>query len=302
MPESDAGANGPTRSDDQNAPNASFPIDHRESASDRWTKRVWAAGSYERIAPKYASMSGHLVDRTDVDSDDSVLDVGCGTGTVSITAARRGARVTGVDVQPALLEHARTNGEIAAVDVSWREANVTALPFDANEFTATLSNLGHMYGDPPDAATQELCRVTRPGGRIGFTSWTPTSLYPSMASVVTTVLSPEDLPDFSEPPFLWGNTGTVRDRLGEAVDDLEFETETVRYPALSPEHFWQHTATNSGLFVEVLEDVHEDDLPELREQLIETIEPYFDDRENAVELEYLLTTATVTESADYRDE
>lgn len=281
-----------------NDADGSRSIGERESASDRWTKRVWAAGSYEKIAPKYVSMGSHLVERVGVDSGSNVLDVGCGTGTVSVTAARRDAQVTGVDIQPALLEHARTNAEIAAVNVSWREADATALPFGTNEFTVTLSNLGHMYGDPPHAAAQELLRVTRPGGRVGFTSWTPTSLYPSMAGVAMTVLPPEDLPDFSEPPFLWGDAETVKARLGDGIGDLTFKTETVQYPALSPEHFWQHTAANSGMFIEVLSEVTENDLPELREQLIATIEPYFDDRENAVELEYLLTTATVTESVD----
>lgn len=261
---------------------------------DRWTKRVWAAGSYEDIAPKYVSMGGHLVERTEVGPDDEVLDVGCGTGTVAITAARRGARATGLDIQPALLEHARESAELAGVDLTWREGDATALPFEANAFDVTLSNLGHMYGDPPRAAARELLRVTRPGGRLGFTSWTPTSLYPSMAGVVATALSPEDLPDFSEPPFLWGDPGTVRDRLEGAVDAVEFETATVQYPALSPEHFWHHTTTNSGMFIEVLEEVDEEELPGLREQLIETIEGYFDDRENAVELEYLLTTATAS--------
>jgi hypothetical protein len=117
-----------------------------------------------------------------------------------------------------------------------------------------------------------------------------------MAGVVITVLSQENVPDFSEPPFLWGDAGTVQDRLGGSVTDLEFETETVLYPALSPEHFWEQTATTSGMFVEILDEVADEDLPSLREQLVETIEPYFNNRENAVELEYLLTTATMTTS------
>lgn len=272
------------------------PETEPESISNRWAKGVWAAGSYEEIASKYASMGGHLVKRTDVGSDDEVLDVGCGTGTVALTAAQRDARVTGVDIQPELLARARANADLAGIDVSWREGNATALPFETNTFDITLSNLGHMYGDPPDAAARELLRVTQPEGRIGFTSWTATSLYPAMAGVVTTFLEPEDLPDFSEPPFLWGDSGTVQDRLGESVTDLEFETETILYPALSPEHFWKQTATNSGMFIEILDDVADEDLPDLREQLVRTIKPYFDDRENGVELEYLLTTATVTTS------
>ena len=264
--------------------------------SDRWAKRVWAAGSYEEIAPKYASMGGHLVERTGVEPGEAVLDIGCGTGTVALNAARRDARVTGVDIQPELLERARETAAIAGGDVAWRDGDATALPFEPNAFDVTLSNLGHMYGDPPAAAARELLRVTRPDGRIGFTSWTPTSLYPAMASVVMPAVSPEERPAFTEPPFLWGDSGTVRDRLGDSVTDLEFETETVLYPALSPAHFWEEMATNSGMFLEALDGVDEEEHPNLRDQLVETIASYFDDRESAVELEYLLTTATVTDS------
>lgn len=279
--------------------NAGDAVDKRhtgdETSFDRWTKRVWAAGSYADIAPKYRSMGGRLVDRTAVSAGEDVLDVGCGTGSVAITAARRDAHVTGLDITPELLERARVNADRAAVEgISWRVGTATNLPFAENAFDVTLSNLGHMYGDPPDTAAQELLRVTRPGGRIGFTSWTPTSLYPSMAGVIVTALSPDDLPDVSEPPFLWGDPGTVRERLGAGVRALEFETDTVRYPALSPEHFWYQTATNSGMFIEVLDAVDDDELPGLREQLIETIEPYFDGERNAVDLEYLRTTASRT--------
>ena len=288
-------------SDSIDETNASDAVDHQhtehETSFDRWTKQVWVAGSYADIAPKYLSMGGHLVERTAVSAGDNVLDIGCGTGGVAITAARRDARVTGLDITPELLERARTNADRAAVKgISWQEGTATDLPFAENAFDVTVSNLGHMYGDPPDTAARELLRVTRPGGRIGFTSWTPTSLYPSMAGVIMTVLAPEDLPDFSEPPFLWGDPGTVRERLGADVQALEFETDTARYPALSPEHFWQQTATNSGMFIEVLDAVGEDEFPGLREQVIEAIEPHFDEERNVVELEYLLTTASVTGS------
>ena len=269
----------------------------RESSFDRWARRVWSAGSYENVAPKYRSMGGRLVERVGVSAGDEVLDVGCGTGTVAITAARRDARVTGVDITPELVDRARENADSAGVEgISWREGNATDLPFADDAFDVTLSNLGHVYGDPPDAAARELLRVTRPGGRIGFTSWTPTSPYPAMAGVVVPALSPEELPDFSEPPFLWGDRGTVRERLGAAVRELEFEAYTVDYPALSAEHFFDQTAAHSGIFIDVLEGLDEDDFPRIREGVIETIEPHFDERENAVELEYLLTRARVPNS------
>jgi len=252
---------------------------------------VWTSGSYETVAPTYYSMAGRLVERTAVEADNEVLDIGCGTGTVAITAARRGARVTGVDITPSMLDRARTNAEIAGTEgIEWREGNARELPFEDDSFDVTLSSLGHMYGDPPAETTAELLRVTRPNGSIGFTSWTPTSLYPFMSSVLTTYLSPGDLPEFTQPPFAWGDSDVVRDRLGEQADSLAFETDTVISPALSPAHFWLETRDTSGPFVEFLDAVPEEKRPPLREEMIETIKPYFDGRRNGVELEYLLTT------------
>jgi SAM-dependent methyltransferase len=299
MPEHDTDATETERESENRAtePNADRAAGRGNSggdpAADGWAERAWTSGSYRDIAPNYLGMAGTLVDHAGISAGDAVLDVGCGTGSAAITAARRDARVTGVDITPAMLERARDSAETAGVDVVWRNGDATDLPFEADAFDATLSNLGHMYGDPPDDAADELVRVTRSGGRIGFTAWTPTGVYPAMAGAVASVLPPSDLPDFSEPPFLWGDTGTVRERLGAAVEDLTFETRTARYPALSPEHFWEHTAANSGTFVEVLDRVADDERAELRERLVAAIEPYFDGRGNAVELEYLLATATV---------
>jgi len=253
---------------------------------------VWSSGSYEKIAPNYLPMAGHLVDRAAVEPGEKVLDVGCGTGSVAITAARRGAEVTGVDIAPSMLERAQENAETADVgDVAWRQGDAIDLPFEDDTFDVTLSSLGHMYGDPPGEATRELLRVTRPGGSVGFTAWTPTGLYPFVAGVITTYLPPEALPDFSEPPFLWGDSDVVRARLAERVESLAFETETTLYPALSPAAFWEELTETSGVFVEFLDAVPDEDRATLREEVIETIRPYFDARRNAIELEYLLTMA-----------
>lgn len=109
---------------------------------------------------------------------------------------------------------------------------------------------------------------------------------------MTTYLSPDDLPEFSTPPFMWGDPGNVEDRLGDGIEGTEFEKDTLFYPALSPEHFWQKTAGRSGMFAEFLEKVDDEDLSELQERMVETVEEHFDESRNAVELEYLLTEAS----------
>lgn len=253
---------------------------------------TWERGSYDDIGRNYLSLAAHLVEATEVRAEDTVLDIGCGTGNLAITAARRGATVTGVDITPAMLEAAEENATIAGVeDIDWQEGDATDLPVEDDSFDVTLSSLGHMYGDPPDAAAAELVRVTKPGGRIAFTSWTPTDLFPYMAGVLATYVPPAELPDFTEPPFMWGDESVVEDRLSDAVSDLSVETATTDFPALSPAHCWRELATKSGTFIEYLELVPEDERASLDEEMVGAIEQFYEPSRNAVELKYLLTQA-----------
>lgn len=262
-------------------------------ASKEHVKRVWTIGSYPDIGPTFLSMAAHLVDAASVEADDRVLDVACGTGNVAITAARRGAVVTGLDITPAMLEDARENAALAAVeDIDWREGDATDLPFADDTFDVTLSCVGHMFANPPEATASELLRVTRSGGRIAFTSWTPRSVVPAMAKVLQDYLPPN--PDAPAPPFLWGDPEIVQERLAGGVSDLVFETGVVEQLSLSPSHSWETVRTQSGLFIAALENVDEDDYPALREDMIAAIEEYFDDSQNSISMEYRITKATVT--------
>lgn len=100
-------------------------------------------------------------------------------------------------------------------------------------------------------------------------------------------------PDSPPPPFLWGAPAVVRDRLGDRVEELRFEKGTVRYPAVSPAHFWESMTTDSGAILLMLEEVDDRDRSDLYEEEARTLGHYFSDADNAMELEYQLVTATV---------
>src|ERR1700687_1743021 len=73
--------------------------------------------------------AARLVKRAGVRAGQRVLDVACGTGVVSVTAARLGAHVTGLDLTPELLERARENSRIAGVEIDWLEGHGGELSF-----------------------------------------------------------------------------------------------------------------------------------------------------------------------------
>jgi SAM-dependent methyltransferase len=99
-----------------------------------------------------------------------VLEVGCGPGHLSIRMARQlGLDVTGLDLDPAMIEVARANAERAADDdrrePSFVLGDVAALHFADASFDLVVSTLSmHQWADPR-AGLSEIGRVLRPGGR-----------------------------------------------------------------------------------------------------------------------------------------
>lgn len=93
-----------------------------------------------------------------------VLDVGTGDGTYAIEAVRRGAHVTGIDVDPAMLAAARSRSDCAGVSVALREARAEELPFDDGAFDVVLAVTVLCFVPDARGAVREMARVLAPGG------------------------------------------------------------------------------------------------------------------------------------------
>jgi ubiquinone/menaquinone biosynthesis C-methylase UbiE len=98
-----------------------------------------------------------------------VLEVGCGPGHLSGRLARRGLVVTGVDLDPAMIERARANAERASQDAGRRPSfvvgDVAALPFPDASFDLVVSTLSLHHWADKQASLTEIARVLSPGGR-----------------------------------------------------------------------------------------------------------------------------------------
>jgi ubiquinone/menaquinone biosynthesis C-methylase UbiE len=102
---------------------------------------------------------------------ESVLDIGCGTGTLAIAAKGRvgpSGRVYGVDASPEMLARARKKADKAGTEVSFKNGIVEALPFPDCQFDVVLSTvmLHHLGRDARRQCAQEVRRVLKPGGRV----------------------------------------------------------------------------------------------------------------------------------------
>ena len=136
-----------------------------------------------------------------------MLDIGCGTGVVAITAARLGAVVNAIDLTPVLLERARENARIAQVDVDFLEGDAESLPFPDAHFDAVLSQFAHIFAPRPEVAMAEMLRVLKPGGAIAFSTWPPDSLVGQTGALTARYLPPQPTP--IPPPTQWGDPRIV---------------------------------------------------------------------------------------------
>jgi SAM-dependent methyltransferase len=235
--------------------------------------------------------AGRLVNHAGIRSDVRVLDVACGTGVVAVTAARTGARVTGLDLTPELLAIARTNSALAGVDIDWHEGDVEQLPFEADTFDVVVSQFGHMFAPRPDVAIGEMLRVLKRGGTIAFSTWPPELLIGRMFALVAQYMPPP--PPGVAPPPQWGDPSIIRERLGSAVRDIVFARDRLTAPALSPMHYRDVTEKTAGPVVKLVESLSTSDpakLAEFRAAYDALTALYFD--QNSVHQDYLMTRAT----------
>ena len=99
----------------------------------------------------------------------TVLDVGCGPGTITLDLAERvaPARVIGIDAAPAAIEAAASERLARATDnVEFRTADVYALDFDTDSFDIVHAHQVLQHLTDPVAALREMRRVCRPGGVV----------------------------------------------------------------------------------------------------------------------------------------
>ena len=235
--------------------------------------------------------AARVVSFAGIRSGQSVLDVGCGTGVVAVTAAQRGAKVSGADLTPELLERARENAQIAGVEIEWREADVEALPFADGQFDVVLSQFGHMFAPRPEVAIAEILRVLKPGGTVAFSTWPPELLIGSSFSLVGRYMPPP--PPGVSPPPQWGDVAIVRERLGSKVKDIQFDRDRMLCPALSLKHyiaFLERTVGPMIKLVQALGPTESARLAEFRRAYEELARPYFEN--NVVRQDFLLTRAT----------
>lgn len=191
-----------------------------------------------------------LCDSIPVYAGDRVLDVGTASGNTAISAARRRAVVTGVDLVPSLLGHARRRAQAEGLEIDFQEGNAMSLSFADASFDVVLSTFGAIFAPDPRKTAAEMARVCSLGGKIGMTTWPPDSMLGKLFLLLARYSAPGSRVDVSVE---WGDEAVVAERLGPYVQDLRFQRRVVRFRALSAEDWVDFMRTNFGPAIQAFE-------------------------------------------------
>jgi ubiquinone/menaquinone biosynthesis C-methylase UbiE len=98
---------------------------------------------------------------------DTVLDVACGTGSLSLALARLTRHVTGIDLTAAMIDQARAlQAKAGVTNVTWQLGDVFPLPFPDGAYSLVVSKAAFHHLVDPAAVLAEMARVCSRDGRI----------------------------------------------------------------------------------------------------------------------------------------
>lgn len=213
-------------------------------------RQTWAAGDFLKMGVELAIVGEQLCESIPVHAGDRVLDVGTASGNTAISAARRRAVVTGVDLVPALLEHAQNRAQAEGFQIDFQEGNAMALGFSDASFDVVLSTFGAIFAPDPQQTASEMARVCRPGGKIAMTSWPPDSMLGKLFLLLARYSAPGSRVEASVE---WGDEAAVAERVGPYVQDLRMQRRTVNFRALSANHWVEFMRTYFGPAIEAFQ-------------------------------------------------
>lgn len=112
-----------------------------------------------------------LLQPAQLKSGESVLDVGCGSGSLAIAATQHvgpAGSVHGIDASEPMIERARRKARKSGADVTFESALAQSLPFSDSSFDVVLNTvmLHHLPRKARQESAREMRRVLKPGGRM----------------------------------------------------------------------------------------------------------------------------------------
>ena len=250
------------------------------------TATAWSSAPWEEAEWMLAPVHERIVAALGPEPGKRWLDIATGAGAVALAAARAGADVTGLDLAPGLIETARRRAAEEGLDARFDVGDAETLPYEDASFDAVSSSMGVIFAPDHAAASAELARVTRPGGRLAFTSWRPeTGFFP----VVVKYRPP--LPEGAGDSEEWGREAYVEQQLGD-VFDLTIETGRMHFEFESGEDGWARSVRTVGPFKAATENLEPEQLDAFHSDFVEWLEEHREGDRIHLPGDYLLVLGT----------
>lgn len=153
-----------------------------ETRSDWWNRTRYRlyAPVYDIGAKPLEGGRKRAIERLELDADDEILILGCGTGT-DLEYLPRDASITAIDLTPAMVEKTDSRAEKLGMDVDTRTGDARDLPYEDDRFDAVLVHLVVSVVPEPNRVMNETARVLAREGRVSiFDKFVPETTTPSL--------------------------------------------------------------------------------------------------------------------------
>ena len=138
---------------------------------DLWQLTGNIAERYQKylVPAIFAPWADDLIKRADLQKNDRVLDVACGSGIAARLASQmvgENGTITGLDLSPEALDVARALSPSSGPEIDWVEGDAMSLPLPSNTFHKVLCQQGLQFFPDQAKALQEMYRVLMPNGCV----------------------------------------------------------------------------------------------------------------------------------------
>jgi SAM-dependent methyltransferase len=249
--------------------------------------RAWVA-SQDLVDQLFQPVEDVLIAAIRSETSSHVLDIGCGTGSTTVAAARRlGAKstCTGIDISEPMVTAARGRAERADAPVIFVVADAQTYPFEPASFDTFISRFGVMFFDDVVASFANLRRAAKPGATLRFVVWRSAGENPFM--IAAERAAAPMLPNLparrpNQPgQFALADGDRVRAILEESGWS-EIDIQPIDVPCAMPEHALVRFFTHLGPVGRVLQQADD----ELRAQVIAAVRPAFDPYVHGAEVRF----------------
>ena len=231
-------------------------------------QETWTSGDFPKMGVELTIAGEILCEAVPVYAGDRVLDVGTASGNTALSASRRRAKVTAIDLVPSLLERARQRASAEGLTVDFQEGDAMALAFPDASFDVVMSTFGAIFAPDADRTAAEMARVCRPGGKVALAAWTPDGMLGRLFRLLARYAPPELALD---APIEWGEEAKFQKRLGPYFHEIAAQRQAVHFRAISAQHWVEFMKTYFGPAIRAFSSSNPNAQKKLAEEMADLI-------------------------------